>query len=576
MRKTAASLFAAAVLGGVGVAVALVISGDAAHKNAFCSEFVPQMEASSQYKNWSKQQASDRNKWLPYRTSICADGQPASPVMSSSFGKAIVVVGEMALTVDEPPITTTTTTPPLAECADGIDNDNDTKIDYLNDPGCGSLIDDDEVDPLSTYNVTTGETSILPYDDSGNGGLLLVQEATLAETGIIRSLSFYVTTAVGTLRLGIYNAAGLNGDPGAKIAETASFTPVVGWNTQPVTTFPSLPAGNYWLAYMPSSSSMHFRNGPGNARWYSTAYGPMPITFSTTSISGPFKWSLYATIEVGGSPPPPPPAAQCADGLDNDADTKIDFPADPGCTSATDIDEIDLPPPPSDGEPIPIAGQGYSKVWGDEFNSVTPDWGGIWWNPTAPANSIFVQNGILNLVSRRSQGYADITLSTESSTSSGRWKQGYFEARMKWTKGAGAWPGFWLMGYAHSQGIDCPPLISELDVFEGQGTEPTTFYGTLHRNTNSGCGVQDQTNDGWHQVPDMTTAFHTYSARWTLTEIKWYLDDVLVGTAPVYDSTDQEMFILLQMWIGGWTSDPNSSTPDELKTEVDWVRVWQK
>ena len=42
---------------------------------------------------------------------------------------------------------------------------------------------------------------------------------------------------------------------------------------------------------------------------------------------------------------PPPPAAACADGLDNDGDTRIDHPADPGCTGPTDTDETDPPPP---------------------------------------------------------------------------------------------------------------------------------------------------------------------------------------------------------------------------------------
>jgi hypothetical protein len=37
------------------------------------------------------------------------------------------------------------------------------------------------------------------------------------------------------------------------------------------------------------------------------------------------------------APPPTPPA--CSDGVDNDGDTLIDFPADPGCTSATDTTE---------------------------------------------------------------------------------------------------------------------------------------------------------------------------------------------------------------------------------------------
>jgi hypothetical protein len=53
-------------------------------------------------------------------------------------------------------------------------------------------------------------------------------------------------------------------------------------------------------------------------------------------------------IETTAGPPPPP---ACSDGIDNDSDGSIDYPADPGCTSATDTDETDAPPPPacSDG-----------------------------------------------------------------------------------------------------------------------------------------------------------------------------------------------------------------------------------
>ena len=35
----------------------------------------------------------------------------------------------------------------------------------------------------------------------------------------------------------------------------------------------------------------------------------------------------------GGAGPPPPPAPACSNGVDDDGDGKIDFPADPGCTS---------------------------------------------------------------------------------------------------------------------------------------------------------------------------------------------------------------------------------------------------
>ena len=47
----------------------------------------------------------------------------------------------------------------------------------------------------------------------------------------------------------------------------------------------------------------------------------------------------------GGTTPPPPDPA-CSDDMDNDGDGKTDFPADPGCDSATDDTEAPDPPPP--------------------------------------------------------------------------------------------------------------------------------------------------------------------------------------------------------------------------------------
>ena len=52
---------------------------------------------------------------------------------------------------------------------------------------------------------------------------------------------------------------------------------------------------------------------------------------------------------IAAGPPPPPPAPQCSDGIDNDGDGRIDFPADPGCTSASDNDEFNVSPQCSDG-----------------------------------------------------------------------------------------------------------------------------------------------------------------------------------------------------------------------------------
>ena len=94
--------------------------------------------------------------------------------------------------------------------------------------------------------------------DTDNGNLLLAQIAKLSQAATVQSLSFYVTAASGNLIFGIYDASGPNGGPGALKASTTSFAPKTGWNTAKVVTPVSLPAGSYWLAYLPSSNDLGF------------------------------------------------------------------------------------------------------------------------------------------------------------------------------------------------------------------------------------------------------------------------------------------------------------------------------
>jgi hypothetical protein len=151
--------------------------------------------------------------------------------------------------------------------------------------------------PTSTVpgGMTIGETNILSTDDSGNGNLLVAQQAFLSQSATIQSLSFYVASPSGQLRLGIYDDAG--GNPGTLRAQTAAFTPSVGWNTQNVLSPVLLPAGTYWLAYLPQSNNLHFRVAmTGSARGYSYSFGAMPTTFSSSPLSAAVHWSLYATL----------------------------------------------------------------------------------------------------------------------------------------------------------------------------------------------------------------------------------------------------------------------------------------
>jgi hypothetical protein len=59
---------------------------------------------------------------------------------------------------------------------------------------------------------------------------------------------------------------------------------------------------------------------------------------------------------IGQPPPPPPVYAACSNGVDDDSDGKVDYPADQGCTDYGDPDEWNpapAPPPPPPPAPAP-------------------------------------------------------------------------------------------------------------------------------------------------------------------------------------------------------------------------------
>ncbi|OFW58145.1 MAG: hypothetical protein A2133_01685 [Actinobacteria bacterium RBG_16_64_13] len=125
-----------------------------------------------------------------------------------------------------------------------------------------------------------------------------MQDATLSQSATIQSLSFYVRTASGQLRLGVYDATGPGGGPGTLKAQTDAFVPVAGWNTASVITPTTLSPGTYWLAYLPSSSSLSFATNfsIGSFKYANVSFGPMPATFPAVSGQGTTHWSFYGTL----------------------------------------------------------------------------------------------------------------------------------------------------------------------------------------------------------------------------------------------------------------------------------------
>ena len=266
------------------------------------------------------------------------------------------------------------------------------------------------------------------------------------------------------------------------------------------------------------------------------------------------------TVEVNNSSPPPPPDPE--------------------------------PPPCPSAEPGPVEGLGYHLRFSDCFNTFSRSvWcSNQWWEPTPPPGTQYAEDGVLHLVRRRSDGYPNVTVSSEpcGQASPKSFRQGYFEAKLRWTGVPGSGPAFWLLSTAHATNPNWPQpacplptcLSAEIDVFEGYGNHLNVFTGTIHRNSCGCYGAPSAMNsNNWQPQPGMNmSAWHVYAARWTATNVTWYLDNRMIMSAPVFDSTNQPMHLLFYNWATPWQdgNETGASTPAELHTEVDWVRVWQQ
>jgi beta-glucanase (GH16 family) len=203
---------------------------------------------------------------------------------------------------------------------------------------------------------------------------------------------------------------------------------------------------------------------------------------------------------------------------------------------------------------------------------------GIWWQATLPLPSLITDlNSALDLTwsASGSLNETDVSTLSRDATQGHTFRYGYFESRMKWDVTTGAWPAFWMVPKQGAQGATD---TGEIDIFEGQGAEPYTYYGTLHEWNGS--------KEIWHNSPNWVSLattndfsqWHTYGLLWVPGKVTWYYDDQALfssSTTAVFDS--QDFFIVLSMAEGAnWTKgNMTGVTATSLNLNVDWVRVWQ-
>jgi beta-glucanase (GH16 family) len=259
-----------------------------------------------------------------------------------------------------------------------------------------------------------------------------------------------------------------------------------------------------------------------------------------------------------------------------------------GCTQPP-VDDP-LPTPPVVGEwkltfEDDFDGEAGSPV---DLSKWSYDVGGNGWgNQQLEFNTDRTENsrhdGQGNLViSTLKERYGNNDYTSARLRTSGKFDQAYgrFEARVKLPEGDGLWPAFWLLsnGYTTVGWPDC----GELDILEVRGSEPNVVHGSAHGPGYSGGNPKTDS----YTLPagrSFSDGFHTFALEWAPGEVHWFVDDhhfhairadqMGVGQRWVYD--DNEMFVILNVAVGGWFGGDVDPGVFPQTTLVDYVRVYE-
>lgn len=137
---------------------------------------------------------------------------------------------------------------------------------------------------------------------------------------------------------------------------------------------------------------------------------------------------------------------------------------------------------------------------------------------------------------------------------------GYFEVRAKMPDAKGFWPAFWMLPTNNTW----PP---ELDIFEVLSGTP----GIVHMTSHGIDAAGKKTGSGSLAAVD-TTKFHTYGVDWGPYSLKYYIDGVEVAEQATPKAMRGEMFMLLNMAVGGWAGNPVAGSSAQM--QVDYIRAY--
>ena len=180
-------------------------------------------------------------------------------------------------------------------------------------------------------------------------------------------------------------------------------------------------------------------------------------------------------------------------------------------------------------------------------------------------------------------------------------KYGYFEARMRLPAHPGTFPAFWLH---HQRQQSENTQRSEIDIMENLGHAPGIVYNAFHyfdfvTETNPGQPnfIRPEPSGRITVGGNFSDNFHVYAVDWRPGSIVWYIDDQPVSWLSSPQVDFEEMYVILNLAIGGdWVNFPTSvgglgrgetdfyptvEEQDPLvfgnpQVEIDYIRVYQR
>ncbi|HSD06926.1 glycoside hydrolase family 16 protein [Flavobacterium sp.] len=224
-------------------------------------------------------------------------------------------------------------------------------------------------------------------------------------------------------------------------------------------------------------------------------------------------------------------------------------------------------------------------VWSDEFNTDgAPDptkWNFMIWDPghvnselqsyTNRSENTIVEGGVLKIKAiREKYGKGDFTSGRLESNGKFDFTYGKVVIRAKVPTGVGTWPAVWMLG--SNIGSVGWPACGEIDILESVGKEPHINHSSLHSPGRSG----NTPDTGVINVPNDNTEFHIYTADWTASYIKFYVDDQLYYT---FINTDKfpfnkNFYLIVNLAMGGVWGGPVDPNFTSSTLEVDYIRVY--